>query len=177
MGRDKAFLEIDGIPLWRRQLQILRALQPAEIFISGPEHSSWANSDLEIVRDAKAGVGPLGGLVAALRRCRDDRLLVLAIDLPNMSSDYLQQLLAFCPNDSGLVPRRNGTFEPLAAIYPASCLTVAESFLQSENYSLQPFVERGTSEGWLKIREVNQSEEPLFLNLNTPADLVAIGKK
>ena len=39
MGRDKAFLEIDGVPLWQRQLQTLRELGPSETFLAGPMQS------------------------------------------------------------------------------------------------------------------------------------------
>ena len=48
----------------------------------------------EIVADAVPDAGPLGGLVAVLRRCKSTRLLVLAVDLPNMTSEFLGQLLA-----------------------------------------------------------------------------------
>ena len=36
MGRDKAFLEIEGEPLWQRQLATLRRLAPEQLMISGP---------------------------------------------------------------------------------------------------------------------------------------------
>src|SRR4051812_12491871 len=84
MGSDKALLEIDGIPLWQRQLHTLQELHPTEIFLAGPVRPHWIESGLQIVGDVKADAGPLGGLVAVLRRCRATRLLVLAIDLPRM---------------------------------------------------------------------------------------------
>ncbi len=40
MGRDKALLEIDGVPLWQRQLQTLRQLNPEQLMISGASHPS-----------------------------------------------------------------------------------------------------------------------------------------
>ena len=39
MGRDKAFLEIDGVPLWQRQLQTLRELGPSKSFLAGSNAS------------------------------------------------------------------------------------------------------------------------------------------
>src|SRR3984893_9307569 len=96
MGRDKAFLEIDSVPLWRRQLQILREVSPLEVFLAGPTQSEWIESGLETVVDAKIDAGPLGGLVAVLRRCKHTRLLVLAVDLPNMTSAFLGHLLSLC---------------------------------------------------------------------------------
>ena len=86
MGRDKALLEIDGVPLWQRQLRTLQELQPSEIFFAGPAREAWIENGFECIADAANDVGPIGGLVAALRRCADARLLVLAIDLPEMTS-------------------------------------------------------------------------------------------
>src|SRR2546428_9892635 len=82
MGRDKAGIVLDGIPLWQRQFEILRELRPHEIFISGPPRKEW--SGLEVVADETPDAGPLAGLVASLRRCRSPLLLVLAVDLPRM---------------------------------------------------------------------------------------------
>jgi len=40
MGRDKAFLQVEwqgnSVPLWDRQLSILKAVAPAELVVSGP---------------------------------------------------------------------------------------------------------------------------------------------
>ena len=178
MGRDKAFLEIDGVPLWRRQLQLLQALNPIEIFIAGPVRPEWIASGLKIIPDAADDCGPLGGLVAVLRRCKNTQLLALAIDLPNMTSAFLRQLLSTCPVDGGIIPKRNDRFEPLAAIYPAApCLSLAENYLKSGEYSLQRLARRAIEAKLMITRETLDAEESLFFNLNTPADLAAIEDK
>jgi len=177
MGRDKAFLEIDGAPLWQRQLQILRELDPSKIFIAGPARPEWDESGLEIVVDAKTDAGPLGGLVAVLRRCKNTRLLALAVDLPNMTSEFLGQLLAICSNNCGVIPKRSERFEPLAAVYSTHCLPLAEKCLSASKYSLQQFARHATKIGLMTTKEIVNTEASLFFNLNTPADFAAIRKK
>ena len=196
MGRDKAFLEIEGVPLWQRQLQTLRELNPAEIFVAARKHPDWMEADLKFVVDAAPGDSPLAGLVSVLRRCRTSHLLVLAVDLPKMTPDFFRRLLGMCSDNTGVVPKKNSgasfqlanqnkgklktcptLFEPLAAVYPRCCLPLAESFLKSENYSLQRLAERAVREGWMTTREIDESERSLFLNLNTPSDLAAMGRK
>ena len=132
---------------------------------------------LEIIADAAPDAGPLGGLVAALRRCKNTRLLVLAVDLPNMTSEFLKQLLTICPDNGGVVPKTGERFEPLAAIYPARCLALAESCLNAGEYSLQQLVRRATDAGLMTTREMANAELSLFFNLNTLADLAAMGRK
>jgi hypothetical protein len=67
MGTDKAFIEIDRVPLWRRQLQLLEELRPDEVLIAGPAHEAWQEINCIIIPDAKPNAGPLAGIVAALQ--------------------------------------------------------------------------------------------------------------
>jgi len=169
MGREKAFLEIDGQPLWRRQMEKLRQLSPEQIMLSGPPRNEW--SDCEVIPDEVENAGPLAGVAAALEKCTTSHLVVLAVDLPMMTSDFLQLLLALCGHNRGAVPRNAASFEPLAAVYPASCALLANAALRSGDLSLQSFVRKGMSEKWLVERKISAAEVPLFTNLNTPADL------
>jgi molybdopterin-guanine dinucleotide biosynthesis protein A len=169
MGRDKAFLEFDGQPLWRRQIEKLRQLSPEQIMISGRSQKEW--SDWQVISDGVDNAGPLAGIAAALGQCTTPHLVVLAVDLPMMTSNFLQSLLALCSEKRGAVPRNAAGFEPLAAVYPAGCASLAEAALRNGNLSLQSFAQRGTTEKWLAARRISAAEVPLFTNLNTPADL------
>jgi molybdopterin-guanine dinucleotide biosynthesis protein A len=166
MGRDKALLEYEGEPLWRRQEATLRRLQPEEVLISGPPLS-----DRLTMADEFEDAGPLGGIATALRRCAAPLLIVLAVDLPRMTSEFLRSLLALSDHGKGAVPRCEKFFEPLAAIYPKACFSLAESALRRGDFSLQNFVCDGVKAELLVARPVAPNEFPLFANLNTPADL------
>jgi len=92
MGCDKAFLKIDGEPLWRRQLNVLEELEPRKIFIAGPACDEWCN--FEILPDAAEDSGPLGGLTSALRACPTPLLFALAVDLPRITGSFLRNFLS-----------------------------------------------------------------------------------
>jgi molybdenum cofactor guanylyltransferase len=169
MGCDKALLEIEGEPLWRRQLETLRRLSPEQLMLSGPRREEW--SECELVADEVDDAGPLAGVAAALAKNATPLLVVLAVDLPLMTTDFLQSLLALCLYGRGVVPRGAGGFEPLAAVYPANCASFAAAALRSGDFSMQSFVREGMSAHLLVEREISDAEIPLFANLNTPADL------
>lgn len=171
MGVDKAGLEIDNIPLWSRQVEMLRESGAEEIFISGRPDGPYAGSGLQIVSDDGKSVGPLSGLVASLQRARHSLLLVLAVDMPRMSATYLRTLFNEIRPGLGVVPERGGRFEPLAAIYPVECLALAERFLDEGKYALQQFVAEAVRAGLMTPRRVKEEEEILFSNINTPSDL------
>ena len=138
MGSDKALLEIEGEPLWRRQLETLRRLAPAQLMLSGPRREEW--SDCDLVADEVSHAGPLAGVAAALAKCTTPLLVVLAVDLPMMTTEFLQALLALCHDGQGAVPQGDHCFEPLAAVYPATCTPAVAAALQSGDFSLQNFL-------------------------------------
>ena len=175
MGRDKALLPLaDGQRLWQRQLGVLRALRPAELFISGPAREGFPVSVTRL-EDQTPGLGPLGGIAAALAAMRSPRLLVLAVDLPMMTADFLGALLAengAGPTVGGVVPQTSdGYFEPLAAVYPRSARAAAGDRLQREDRSLQTFVRVLMENGQVKARPVEDAERGLFVNWNLPGDV------
>lgn len=134
--------------------------------ISGRPRAEW--SACEIVADAMADAGPLAGVAAALQRCSAPLLVVLAVDLPRMTPAFLRSL---CRDPRGAVPRGPDGFEPLAAVYPATCASLAQEALQGGDFSMQHFVRSAIELGLLAERKISAAESALFVNLNTPADL------
>jgi molybdenum cofactor guanylyltransferase len=172
MGRDKAGLVIDGQPLWQRQLGELRLLNPAELFISGRPDGPYAGAGVEIVMDAVPGLGPLAGIAAALQRTTAPLLLVLAIDLPDASATFLGRLVAEARlHGSGMVPQRDGWFEPLAAVYPRAALPLATETLHGDDRSMQTFVRRLIAAGLVAAFPITGGDLARFRNLNESADL------
>ncbi len=172
MGRDKAGVLLDGQPLWQRQLATLRAVHPQELFISGKADGPYADAGVEILADIFPGLGPLAGLEAALRRASHPLVLVLAIDLPAMTSDFLADLVSLATSGgTGCVARHDLWFEPLAAVYPRACLALAETCLREADRSMQRFVRLAVEAGLINERAVSAAECALFQNTNLPSDL------
>ncbi len=170
MGRDKAGVLWRGEPLWQRQLGTLRACGAAEIFISGHASGPYSAADVPIVLDRTPGGGPLAGIAAALRHARHEHVLVLAIDLPEITSAFLRDLLAQAAA-AAIVPRDAHRFEPLAAIYTRACLPLAGACLRDGSPSLQRFAAAAIAQGIAGAHVLTPAECPLFHNVNTPSDL------
>ena len=177
MGRDKAGVLLHGQPLWQRQLATLRAVHPHELFISGKPDGPYADAGVEILPDNLPGLGPLAGLEAALRRASHPLVLVLAIDLPAMTADFLSSLIRHgAASATGGVPREARWFEPLAAVYPRACLPLVEACLRDADRSMQRFVRLAVEQGFVQVRELEDSERALFNNINQPADQGVLGE-
>jgi molybdopterin-guanine dinucleotide biosynthesis protein A len=183
MGRDKSALPVDGVPLWQRQLATLRGTEPTEIFISGKCDGPYAGCGVQILADEFPGCGPLSGIATVLRRCTSDRLLVLAVDMPAMTAEFLRTLVELAQRTAkGIIPSvaavasavMKGSashLEPLAAVYPRSALIIADEWLRTGERKLETFVHALESRGLASILPVAAAHAGLFANWNTPGDV------
>ncbi len=179
MGEDKSLLVCTAgeEPLYKKQLDKLQQLSKLPVLLSVRSGQKFEDlpHDVELVTDRLAEHGPLGALTSCLEHNRADWLLVLAVDLPQISPAYLRSLIAEAHHSGqGVVPRINGHWEPLAAIYPHSLLEKIQSHLASGQLSLQKLIQEAVNEGILIGRDVSSQEKPLFSNLNTQDDLAAL---
>lgn len=172
MGRDKTEIVIEGKPLWRRQLDLLAALAPHELLVSGPERPAWEG--VRFLADVMPGAGPFGGLVAALRHSPTDRVLALAIDLPRMSAGFLERLVKRSRDGCGAIPVRDGFYEPLAAVYSKAALALAEEALGSRRYAMHDFAESAVAAHLLIPFVVEGEEAECLFNMNHPEDAAGL---
>ena len=170
MGRDKATLEFRGQTLWQNQLALLQELSPVEIFISSRTDPLWRPNDTIFVADRPPACGPLGGVLAALEKTRGTHLLVLAIDLPLMTTEYLQLLCQQVVEGRGVVPMIGDRAEPLVAIYPIAAITDFETAIHGTDHSLQSVVTTLAQSAKVDLLPVVAEDKKLFRNLNSPND-------
>ena len=174
MGRDKALLESDGVPMWRRQRDVLTSAGAGEIFLSARPEQVWANDAMAsggysaVLHDAMPSAGPLCGITAAIERASHAHVAVLAIDLPKMSVEWFGKLLGECAPGIGAVGRRGEFFEPLAAIYPCEIMPLAWGALATGRYGLQPLIRDAINQGLMREREISGDEAAWFENWNEP---------
>jgi molybdenum cofactor guanylyltransferase len=174
MGRDKRLLIVDWkgepVPLWKRQLNVLRELAPSELLVSGSADLEYP-PDVRVVPDRIENGGPLVGILSCLEAAQSRWLLVLAVDLPNMSSSYLRSLVQASARGCGVVPAIEQELEPVAAVYPVEAATVALTCLQEGQRSVQSFARRLEQNGFVQIQTIAPGEMELFRNWNSPEDL------
>jgi molybdopterin-guanine dinucleotide biosynthesis protein A len=171
MGTDKATLLVRGKPLWRIQVELLRKLNPTEIFVSARTDPKWRPHDMPFVGDIPPPRGPLSGLAASLDRMSTRHLLALAIDMPWMSNEYLEFLCARIEPGRGVVPKVGDRAEPLAAIYPVEAGVEIRDALAGTDFSLQSLIGDLITAGKLREMPVTERQKNLFRNVNELADL------
>lgn len=175
-GRDKAFLDWRGHPLYVAQLRKLASLGPDHLWLSTRPEQPFPEILEGVTRviDEVPDLGPLGGLRTILAASEAPWVLVLAVDLPKMEASYLSHLIA---REGGLVPRTDHGWEPLAALYPrAGMLELVDEFLAADRRRLQDLLDEAARRGLIGEVPVAERELAFFANLNTADDLAAIGE-
>lgn len=174
MGFDKADARIAGEILWKRQLAMLRQLNPALLFISGRTGTAYPDAGCPVITDIVPGAGPLGGLVTALRVASPELLLVLAVDMPAMEPQLLEDLLIRARGASrSVIPQGAAGFEPLAAVYHNRSLPIAEECLRAGERSMRSLITRLQRLQLADVYTIGENEMPFFRNVNTPEELAA----
>lgn len=101
-----------------RAAKVVRAAAGQVVLVGSPE--KYKSLGLRVIPDAVAGVGPLGGILAALQDSPHDWSLIAACDMPGLRADFLRFLLsraAEFPGELVLPLNRDGMPEPLCAVY------------------------------------------------------------
>src|SRR5579871_469780 len=91
MGRDKALLSFQGVPLVARVAEMVAQAAGSAVVIGDP--GKYGGLGYAVVPDRRQGLGPLAGIEAALDFSTADWNLVLACDMPDVSAAFLRALL------------------------------------------------------------------------------------
>jgi molybdopterin-guanine dinucleotide biosynthesis protein A len=170
MGRDKAFLKLDGVPLIEHVLRTLGGIFPKTIIVTNTP-SAYALYDTIVITDAVDKRGPLTGIYSGLLHSMDEYNFVVACDMPFLNPGLISYMAGLVQGYDIVVPKVAGRVEPLHAIYSKGLLTLIDRRLHQDARQIQGIFSEA------RVRYVTQSEivrydpeKRSFKNLNTPEE-------
>lgn len=189
MNRDKAWLEIDGVPMIERALTAagpvagrLGIIVNAANTQIGRYEKLAESRGAKLIFDLHEHLGPLGGIHTALAHCVEgESALILACDMPFITTEFLSFLRDIHqtqnPQSITVPLDQSNRMQPLAAIYDSSAGAAG---------ALKATVERMLAANELKVdllysrvstRRAPFAEfahlpdaERFFINVNTPEE-------
>jgi molybdopterin-guanine dinucleotide biosynthesis protein A len=172
MGRDKATLEVGGVPLALRVARAAAALADPVVLVAPAGHPAAdlaAGAGLTVVADP--GAGPREALAAACAALTSAHVLLLGADHPDLDPALLDLLVARRAEAPAVACRRGGRLEPLVAVYeraPALALATAPDAPRSLHGLLTGLGALVLEESaWRAVDPSGRS----FADLDTPGDL------
>lgn len=170
MGTPKALLLFDGEPLI---LHIVRTLQPlfGNLVVVASPGQQLPSMPVTLVHDDVAYQGPVGGIYYGLKAAEGEFAFVTSCDSAFLSAPLISHLMAQRADHDVVVPRWEGRFQPLLAVYRRTVLPLLEQ--QLANGQLRPVYLFDK----VRTRPVEEDEirrfDPdgaSFFNMNTPED-------
>jgi molybdenum cofactor guanylyltransferase len=126
----------EGGTLIERALRVLHEAGVGDVVLVG-RSAAYPALGLDALGDEPAGIGPLGGLVALLRRAAGGSALALACDMPFVTRALVARLIS-APFAPVVAPRLGDRWEPLCARYDAATvLPLAVARASGADHSLQ----------------------------------------
>lgn len=170
MGRDKAWLELDGATMIERVVAALRPVTAQVTIIANrPE---YARLKLPVVADTYADVGPLEAIRTALAHARQPRVVLVGCDLPFVTPPLFTHLLGVGDDAKAVVPlAASGQIEPLCAIYPTAALDAVTELIAAGHRKVSCLFEHVPTR-FVAFDELCHLEGAgrFFENINSPAD-------
>jgi molybdopterin-guanine dinucleotide biosynthesis protein A len=177
MGANKALLALNGSTLVERTKAIVEQVCE-RVFILGSRELYGAFG--ECYEDVYPNCGPLGGIHVALLNSQTPYSLIIAVDTPLISAEFLDYIIERALNSASMVtvPRIGGMVQPLCAVFSRDFLPLAEVALKSGKYKVEATFPQ---EQTLVLTEADLGQfemaAEMFENLNTPEDFERARKR
>ena len=173
-GRNKALIEIDGVPLIERVIRVLQDLFESVVLITNtPEE--YSRFHLPMKHDIIKGLGPLGGIYTALHSITEEYGFFVACDIPFLNPDLVTHMIEQREAYDVVVPKIGWKIEALHALYRKTCLPEVERLIRNHQYQVIRFFDR-VSVRYVEENEIRKFDPSLrsFFNINRPEDLEEI---
>ncbi len=169
MGQDKALLDHSGKSQLAFSVDLLSDCV-GRVFVS--TRPDQATDDerrrYEQIVDQYDNLGPVAGILSALREHSDVDWLVVACDLPNIDETTIRHLLQEQDEQSPFTAYKSsfdGLPEPLCAIYRAGCADIIQGFVDAGLNCPRKILIRSATQ------LLDQPNPRALDNVNTPDDL------
>jgi molybdopterin-guanine dinucleotide biosynthesis protein A len=164
MGKDKAQLEYLGRPFIDHVIGTM-SIAFADVVIAGGSYTGAA----PVLPDAVPGIGPLGGLLSAIRHADGRPVLVCPTDMPLVTVDLFTRLADPMVGSRSvrIATAPDGSTQPLCAVYGAGLEPLLTDYVGSGGRSVHGLLD-------LCAVELVEADAHTLTNVNTPQDLATL---
>ncbi len=173
MGRDKSLLPLGDLPLIGHVARVLRSRFHRIIIVSDfPDKYRFL--DLPTIPDLYKGIGPLGGIHAALSYAQTQLVFTASCDIPLVPPQLVDYLLDVDSPERTRLPLHNGVLQPLFGLYEKRLLPSIEAHVVNKQYSVAGVLRES---GFAQVEITPQLpffSSDIFCNANSPDDFARI---
>ncbi len=166
-GEDKALAIYEGISFLERAVSLLASLELKPIVVTR-EGADYPRTECTVLYDRLPEKGPLGGIYTAMSIFKDTSFLVLACDMPALTSEVISAILT--THEAGFEITAYSTesgMQPFPGLYEPSLLGVVRRQMEQDHLSMKQLWDRVPAKkliSWV-------GDEKVFRNMNNKSDL------
>jgi molybdopterin-guanine dinucleotide biosynthesis protein A len=176
-GRDKSALRVQGRTILEHLVEVLDPLSPDIMLVGRADVPEGLSSRVRAVEDRIPGRGPLGGLDTALAEAVHSPLILVACDMPFVTSTLLDRLTVLASGVDAAVPLTSRGLHPLCAVYNPVCRPTVAYQLAAGRLAMKELLSR------LRIRMLEEADmrdlgdpDRLLANVNTPGEYASLAE-
>ncbi|MEZ5583204.1 MAG: molybdenum cofactor guanylyltransferase MobA [Candidatus Competibacteraceae bacterium] len=171
-GQDKGLLLLAGQPMVAHVIRLLRP-QVGELLINANRHApAYRQLGCAVVSDANDHfLGPLAGMLAALRATTNPYVLSAPCDSPLLPADYARRMHAALQQQHAelCVAHDGHRLQPVFALLSQSLGDSLSAYLEAGERKIDRWFARH------RMATVDFADHPeMFRNINTPEELAAL---
>src|SRR5919204_1091799 len=170
-GEPKALMDVAGKRIVERVVDP-RAAVLDDLLIGTNPPERYAFLHLPMVADRYPDGGALGAIFTGLAAARGDGAFTVACDMPFLHPEVVRLVLARAGEADVVIPRVDGQYETMHALYAKACLAPMEARLRAGQLKIVGFFPD------VRVLEIagdtvaaHRAPEIAFMNVNTPDEL------
>lgn len=183
MGRNKAFIEVDGAAIIERAARVLSSVFEDFFIVAGRDHV-YDGLGHRVYTDIYRDAGSLGGVFTALAYAGSGACFVAACDMPFLKAGAVRAVadaaLAAGDDYDAVVPHVGGRLHPMHAVYNKTSMALMEEMIKARELRIGDFLKRvrvlELTEEFFDARGVGDIAESV-VNVNTAEDLERLGRE
>ncbi len=180
VGEDKSVPELNGKPIIKRVVDVIHPIVEEVVIVADNEeqkevYTKLLGPDVKLVVNAEEDNGLLIGALAGFNIAQGKYSLLLASDLPLVSSDVVTLFFELCHGKTAVIPRwPNQQIEPLQAVYHTkTAVAAAKMAIEDGMFDVEDMIENMGGVRYISTLAIQEFDPDLktFFKVNSPVDL------
>jgi molybdopterin-guanine dinucleotide biosynthesis protein A len=172
LGEEKGLVELNGKPLINYSIEILKPVCDIIIISANNNLDDYKAFGYDVVEDEIKGIGPMGGLMACLKRSETRYNFVMSCDTPFIPSELFTFLLNSIENFQAAIPVHHANyFEPLSAVYATNIIWELQHCIENDTFKMIDFLEKVNAKKIFIDDHLPFYNDEMFVNMNTRKDI------
>lgn len=135
--KNRDFLKIE----YERSLDIIldKLVGFDEIIISCSDKKLFDkyNGIAKVVEDDIEGIGPISGIYKSLNESKNNKSLVISIDMPLIREEYIKKLAKYEFDEDAMVTFADGSSQPFCGVYDKRIIKIIRSLIERKKYPVK----------------------------------------